>query len=54
MNIETITTMVGVLLTFALFNTTSIILGYMIVSSFKDILVHIRDIKKMKEENENV
>ena len=54
MNIETITTMVGVLLTFALFNTSSIILGYMIVNSFKDILDHIRDIKKMKEENENV
>ena len=46
--------MVGVLLTFALFNTSSIILGYMIVNSFKDILDHIRDIKKMKEENENV
>lgn len=54
MNIETITTMVGVLLTFALFNTASIILGYMIVSSFKDILDHIRDIKKNEEENENV
>lgn len=52
MNIETITTMVGVLLTFALFNTTSIILGYMIVSSFKDILVHIRDIKETRGENE--
>lgn len=54
MNIETITTMVGVLLTFALFNTASIILGYMIVNSFKDILAHIRDIKEMKEKNENV
>lgn len=53
MNIETITTMVGVLLTFALFNTASIILGYMIVSSFKDILVLILDIKGTKKENEN-
>lgn len=53
MNIETITTMVGVLSMFAILNTASIILGYMIVSSFKDILVHIRDIKEMKKENEN-
>lgn len=54
MNIETITTMVGVLSMFAILNTASIIFGYMIVKSFKDILDHIRDIKKMKEENENV